>query len=302
MSAYIALPSFTTFTSTTSYNQIPGLSRAPYAVGIVSPSSAMAAANPYLSSVTSAMISSAPLNLKWIVHAGCKNERTKAPPPHLMRRNEDRCTRLKSLWIYRLCPRRRPNAIHFRDKAGGAGRQVDCPPRSHAPYSGAPYSGGVLLVVGCPIPARQLRPQRRGQKSRYVYRASLRREPRRVLVRLIRHRGRRGAHHPFRRRRFPALPWTSVPACAREQDGVALALVTLSSSPPSPPTHPAVVMIAMATTIPTRRSLRPGSPASRASRDRRPLAARRRRRQYHAIVTEHVRYPDAPPNPPLPLR
>jgi hypothetical protein len=70
--------------------------------------------------------------------------------------------------------------------------------------------------------------------------------------------------------------------------------------PPPPPTHPAVVMIAMATTIPTRRSLRPGSPASRASRDRRPLAARRRRGQYHAIVTEHVRYPDAPP--PLPLR
>lgn len=231
MSAYIALPSFTTFTSTASYNQIPGPSRAPYAVSIVSPSSAMAAANPFLSSVTSALISSAHLNLKWIVHAECKNERTKAPPPHLMRRNEDRCTRLKSLWIHRVCPRCRPNAIHLRDKAGGAGRQVDCPPRSHAPYS-----GGVLLVVGCPLPARQLRPQRREQKSLYVYRASLRREPRRVLVHLIRHRGRRGARHPRRRRRFPALPWTSVPACAREQDGIALTLVTLSSPPPPQPT------------------------------------------------------------------
>ena len=191
MSAYIALPSFTTFTSTASYNQIPGPSRAPYAVGIVSPSSAMAAANPFLSSVTSALISSAHLNLKWIIHAECKNERTKAPPPHLMRRNEDRCTRLKSLWIHRVCPRRRPNAIHLRDKAGGAGPQVGCPPRSHAPYS-----GGVLLVVGCHLPARQLRPQRREQKSLYVYRASLRSEPRRVLVHLIRHRGRRASSPP----------------------------------------------------------------------------------------------------------
>jgi hypothetical protein len=251
----------------------------------------MAAANPCLPSVALARISSAPLNLKWIVHAGCENEST--PPPRPMRRNEDRCTRLKSLWIYRLCPRRRPNAIHLRDKAGGAGRQVDCPPRSRAPYPGC-----ALLVAGYPLPARQLRPRRREQKSRYVYRASLRREPRRVLVHLLRHRGRRSSASISR----PPVEVGAIDDELQRARGSrtassSLSYVTLSSFP-SPPSYPAVVMIAMATTVPTRRSRRPGSPTSRTSADRKQnlaLETAGRRGQHPAIVTEHVRQFDAPP-------